>query len=77
MALSHGIDRVDADHFCQGKPVDHPLNVPQRGKAPAPFWLAHAGMVVCGLAAGLHEFVALQRWRLKQRHLRGTGAARR
>ena len=30
-----------------------------------------AGVVVCGLAGGLVEFVALQRWRIKVRH-RGT-----
>ena len=42
-------------------------DVPQRGRRPEPFWLVHAGLLACGLAAGLQEFVALQRWRLKQR----------
>jgi hypothetical protein len=43
-------------------------DVPQRGKRSGPFWLVQAGLLACGLAAGLQEFVALQRWRLKQRH---------
>lgn len=50
--------------------MDHHINVPQRGRRSGSFWLVHAGLVACGVAAGLQEFVALQRWRLKQRHHR-------
>ena len=51
-------------------------DVSQRGRRPGPFWLVHAGVVACGLAAGLQEFVALQRWRLRQRHHRVPDAGR-
>ena len=57
------------------KTMDPALDVPQRGKRSGAFRLVHAGLVVCGLAAGLQEFVALQRWRLKQWHQRTARAA--
>jgi hypothetical protein len=57
--------------------MDHHINAPERGRRSGPFWLAHAGLMACGLAAGLQEFVALQRWRLKQRHRRLLETGRR
>jgi hypothetical protein len=63
--------------FCQWKTMNLHSDVPQRGRRPGPFWLVHAGLVACGLAAGLQEFVALQRWRLKQRHHRLPDTGRR
>ena len=49
-------------------------DAPSPGRRSGPVWLVHAGLLVCGLAAGLQEFVALQRSRLRRRHHRAADA---